>query len=122
MAKNPKAGRSIVTNGNRLFMTKLKDGPEFRRFRDLLAAIEAERGGRGAMSIVQQEAARQYVALTVAMEGLHADLAAGKPVDLEAMGQLGDRADRQARAMGKPKTTKPPGILERRLARQGGTA
>lgn len=118
MTKHPSKGRSIVTNGRRLFMVPVQDGAEFRRFADLLAKVEAERGGREAMTVTQQEAARQFVALSVAMERLHAELAAGRPVNLEDLGQLGDRADRQARRMGPPIAVK-QSVRDQLLQRAG---
>ncbi|GJD52701.1 hypothetical protein OPKNFCMD_5467 [Methylobacterium crusticola] len=69
------------------------------------------------MSVVAHEAARTYAGLAVALEQLHADLAAGRRVDAEAMGQLGDRLDRQARRMGAPKAaSRPLSARERALA------
>lgn len=110
----PRPNRSAVTSGARTHVART-DGRtvEGRRFADLLHAVETERGGRAAMSITQQEAARQYAALTVAMERMHAELAAGRPVDFDALGQLGDRADRQARRMGPPKAAARKSILDR---------
>ncbi|GJD47012.1 hypothetical protein AFCDBAGC_4897 [Methylobacterium cerastii] len=55
------------------------------------------------MSVAQREACRAYAGLAVQLAIMHAELAAGRPVDPEAMGQLGDRMDRQSRRMGPPR-------------------
>jgi len=118
MAKHPEKGRSGVTNGTRVFLSPVLDSVSGRRFADLLHAAERERGGRDAMTVTQQEAARQWAGLCVAMEQLHADLAAGKSVDLEALGQIGDRADRQARRMGPVKPEARRTVLDRLIGGQ----
>ncbi|WP_156376269.1 hypothetical protein [Methylobacterium sp. Leaf117] len=71
-----------------------------RRYADILRELEAERGGAAGLSVTAREAMRAYAGLAVRLEQLHTDIAAGKEVDPEALGQLGDRLDRQARRMG----------------------
>ena len=46
------------------------------------------------MSVTQREAARAYAGLAVELAKLHAAMASGQNVDLEALGQNGDRMDR----------------------------
>lgn len=92
---------SAVTNGSTLFLGTV-DGrtPIARRYADLPRELEAERGGSAALSVTAREAARAYAGLAVRLEQLHTDIAAGRAVDPEALGQLGDRMDSQARRMG----------------------
>ena len=97
--------RSVVTTGSQTFLEPVayaRSGPHVRRYRDLLDALERERGGPEAMDVAQREACRAYAGLAVHLEQIHTDMATGKPVDHEAMGQIGDRMERQARRMGPP--------------------
>ncbi|MCJ2023662.1 hypothetical protein [Methylobacterium sp. J-067] len=84
----------------------------------MLDEVEAERGGRAAMSVTQREAARAYAGLAVELAKLHAAMAGGQNVDLEALGQIGDRMDRQARRMGSPKAPEREGVRERYARRR----
>ena len=96
--------QSRLTNGSRVFLGDVDArSPVGRRYADLLRELEAERGGATGLSVTAREAVRIYAGLAVRLEQLHADIAAGKDVDPEALGQLGDRLDRQARRMGPPK-------------------
>ncbi|BAU89373.1 hypothetical protein MPPM_0768 [Methylorubrum populi] len=104
MSRHPKQ-RSALTNGARPFLLPVPGTTEAaRRYKDVLDALEAERGGAVAMTVTQREAARAYAGLSVQLALMHADVAAGRPVDPEAMGQIGDRMDRQARRMGPPQS------------------
>lgn len=96
--------QSKLTNGTRVFLGGVSAcTPVGRRYADLLRELEAERGGAVGLSVTAREAVRIYAGLAVRLEQLHADIAAGKDADPEALGQLGDRLDRQARRMGPPK-------------------
>lgn len=96
--------QSRLTNGSTLFLGDVDARSSVgRRYADLLRELEAERGGAAALSVTAREAVRAYAGLAVRLEQLHTDIAAGKAVDPEALGQLGDRLDRQARRMGPPK-------------------
>ncbi len=70
------------------------------------------------MSVTQREAARAYAGLAVELAKLHAVMAGGQDVDLEALGQIGDRMDRQARRMGPPKASRALTWDERNAARK----
>lgn len=101
--RSPKQ-RSALANGSRPFLVTVPGSTEAaRHYKSVLDEVEAERGGRAAMSVTQREAARAYAGLAVELAKLHAAMAAGQNVDLEALGQIGDRMDRQARRMGPPK-------------------
>lgn len=119
MTRKPKQ-RSAVTNGSRVLMGLGAGTDAGRRFTDLLSEAEAERGGRASMTVTAREAARQWAMLAVQAELLHARLARGETVDMEAFGQIGDRMERQARAMGKPLTARKPSIHDRLAARRAG--
>ena len=106
--------RSALANGSRPFLVTVPGSTEAaRHYKSVLEEVEAERGGRAAMSVIQREAARAYAGLAVELAKLHAAMAAGQNVDLEALGQIGDRMDRQARRMGPPTPPERPGVRER---------
>lgn len=111
--RSPKQ-RSALANGSRPFLVTVPGSTEAaRHYKSVLDEVEAERGGRAAMSVTQREAARAYAGLAVELAKLHAAMAAGQNVDLEALGQIGDRMDRQARRMGPPKAPDRQGLRER---------
>lgn len=88
-----------------------------RHYKSVLDEVKAERGGRAAMSVTQREAARAYAGLAVELAKLHAVIASGQNVGLEALGQIGDRRmDRQARRTGPRRlhATRPGTIATRR--------
>ena len=104
---------SALTNGSALFLGSV-DGRSLiaRRYSDLLRELEEERGGAAMLGVTAREAARAYAGLAVRLDQLHADIAAGKAVDPEALGQLGDRMDRQARRMGPPRAPERKSLRE----------
>lgn len=111
--RHPKQ-RSALSNGSRPFLVTVPGGTEAaRHYTSVLEEVEAERGGKTAMSVTAREAARAYAGLAVELAKLHAAMAGGQSVDLEALGQIGDRMDRQARRMGPPKAPERPGLRER---------
>jgi hypothetical protein len=111
--RSPKQ-RSALVNGSRPFLVAVPGSTEAaRHYKSVLDEVESERGGRAAMSVTQREAARAYAGLAVELAKLHAAMAAGQNVDLEALGQIGDRMDRQARTMGPPKAPERQGVRER---------
>ncbi|MCJ2070595.1 NAD(P)/FAD-dependent oxidoreductase [Methylobacterium sp. J-030] len=111
--RSPKQ-RSALANGSRPFLVTVPGSTEAaRHYKSVLDEVEAERGGKAAMSVTQREAARAYAGLAVELAKLHAAMASGQNVDLEALGQIGDRMDRQARRMGPPKAPERPGVRER---------
>lgn len=111
--RSPKQ-RSALANGSRPFLVTVPGSTEAaRHYKSVLDEVEAERGGRAAMTVTQREAARAYAGLAVELAKLHAAMAGGQDVDLEALGQIGDRMDRQARRMGPPKAPERQGVRER---------
>lgn len=120
MTRHPK-GRSAVTNGTRVHLQPVPDTEHARRYRDLLEQAESERGGRAAMSVSAQQAARAWAGLAILLERQHMRMAMGEdltPNEIETMGQIGDRMDRQSRRMG-PVKAKTAQTLEQRLAERG---
>ncbi|MCJ2056845.1 hypothetical protein MKL09_09790 [Methylobacterium sp. J-048] len=108
--RSPKQ-RSALANGSRPFLVTVPGSTEAaRHYKSVLDEVEAERGGKAAMSVTQREAARAYAGLAVELAKLHAAMAGGQNVDLEALGQIGDRMDRQARRMGPPRAPERPGL------------
>ena len=106
--------RSALANGSRPFLVTVPGSTEAaRHYKSVLDEVEAERGGRAAMSVTQREAARAYAGLAVELAKLHAAMAGGQDVDLEALGQIGDRMDRQARRMGPPKAPERQTVRDR---------
>ncbi len=81
--------RSAVTNGTRLFAVAT-DGrtTEARRYRDIVAAVVADRGGAEVMTEVAFQLARRFAATAVKAEAMEADLAKGHPIDMEEHGKL----------------------------------
>lgn len=120
MKQRPPRVRSAVTNGNRVFLTPVDGNSEVaRRFKDIMHEVERERGGPDALSVTVREACRAYAGLAVVLEGMHADLASGRPVDVEAMGIIGDRLDRQARRMGPVKAAERASLRDHFAGRRG---
>jgi hypothetical protein len=116
--RSPKQ-RSALANGSRPFLVTVPGSTEAaRHYKSVLDEVEAERGGRAAMSVTQREAARAYAGLAVELAKLHAAMASGQNVDLEALGQIGDRMDRQARRMGSPNAPEREGVRERYARRR----
>lgn len=112
-SRSPKQ-RSALANGSRPFLVTVPGSTEAaRHYKSVLDEVEAERGGRAAMSVTQREAARAYAGLAVELAKLHAAMAGGQDVDLEALGQIGDRMDRQARRMGPPKAPERQTVRDR---------
>ncbi|WP_336490934.1 hypothetical protein [Methylobacterium nigriterrae] len=92
--------RSALANGARPFLKPVAvNSHEARFFKDVLASLEAE---RPAMSETQRQAARAFAALAVVQAQMHTDIALGRTVDHEAMGQIADRLSRLSRQMGPP--------------------
>ncbi|MBY0295629.1 MAG: hypothetical protein K2X71_06265 [Methylobacterium sp.] len=112
--------RNALSNGSRLHVRHV-DGrtEEGRRFADLVADLTAERAGAAALPITQQQAIRRYAQLVVELETLEAIRASGKPIDVEAYGQLCDRLDRQSRRLGPVRANKPVSAREYAASRGG---
>lgn len=117
--------RSGVTNGTRTHIREVGQTEVARRYRDLLEQAERERGGKEAMPIHTQTAARLWAGHAVAAELIIGRIAAGETLsaeELEAFGRIGDRMDRQAGRMG-PAKVSPRDTLQQRhtAAREGRT-
>ena len=93
----PAKGRSAVTNGKRLHVVATPNGNETkwaRRFRDVLAEIVSDIGGRDGLSEGQRQLARRAATISITCEKMEGDAAAGHDIDLEQYGQLTDRLGR----------------------------
>ncbi|KQO91401.1 hypothetical protein [Methylobacterium sp. Leaf91] len=98
----PPRQRSAVSNG-KLFLGRVDGRADVaRRFADIIADLEAERGGTEALGVVERQAVRAFAMLSVQRELIEADMAAGSAVNPEAYGRLCDLRDRQSRRMGQP--------------------
>ncbi|MHC2018703.1 hypothetical protein [Methylobacterium sp. CM6247] len=98
----PPRQRSAVSNG-KLFLGRVDGRMDVaRRFANIIADLEAERGGTEALGVVERQAVRAFAMLSVQRELIEADMAAGNAVNPGAYGQLCDRMDRQSRRMGQP--------------------
>lgn len=96
--------RSKLSNGTALFLGDVDGRSEVgRRYADLVLDLTGERGGRDVLTVGQMEAVRTYAGLAILRDRMHSDLAMGRAVDPEALGQIGDRMARQMRLMGPPK-------------------
>jgi hypothetical protein len=92
-AKMPR-GRSAVSNGTRLFVSKPGDSAWSRRFRDLYFEILSDVAGPGELSEGQRQLARRCATLALTCEKLECDAASGMPIDSEEYGRLCDRLGR----------------------------
>lgn len=98
----PPRQRSAVSNG-KLFLGRVDGRTDVaRRFADIIADLETERGGTEALGVIERQAVRAFAMLSVQRELIEADMAAGKVVNADVYGQLCDRMDRQSRRMGSP--------------------
>jgi len=88
--------RSKITNGVRLHEKGEADGrsASARRFRDLIAGFAAPYGGQAALTVAEQALIRNAASLTLKLEQLQADAAAGRPVDSEQLTRLANSAAR----------------------------
>jgi len=88
--------RSKVTNGSRRHQKGATDGrsASARRFRDLIAGFAAPYGGEAALTVGEQALVRNAAALTLKLEQMQADAAAGRPVDSEQLTRLANSAAR----------------------------
>jgi hypothetical protein len=93
----PAKGRSAVTNGKRLHVVSTPNGNETkwaRRFRDVLAEIISDIGGRDGLSEGQRQLARRCATIAITCEKMEGEAAQGNEIDLEQYGQLTDRLGR----------------------------
>jgi len=92
--------RSAVTNGKRLHVVTPGDTAWSRRFRDILSQIIDDQGGADTMSEGQRQLARRAATISIACEHMEGEAAAGRPIDLDAYGQLTDRLGRTLQRLG----------------------
>jgi hypothetical protein len=95
-----RAGRSAVTNGKRLHVVRPGDTAWARRFRDVLAEIMSDLGGRDLLSEGQRQLARRCATISIACERMEGEAAAGDEIDLNAYGTLTDRLGRTFQRLG----------------------
>jgi hypothetical protein len=86
--------RSAVTNGKRLHVVRPGDTAWARRFRDVLAEIIGDLGGRDVLSEGQRQLARRAATISIACERMEGEATADREIDLEEYGRLTDRLGR----------------------------
>jgi hypothetical protein len=84
--------RSAVTNGSRIHVGVDHRSASARRYRDLIAAFEAEIGGT--LTEAERGLVRQAATLTLRAEKLAADVVLGLPVDDDLLIRLSGAARR----------------------------
>jgi hypothetical protein len=89
-----KDSRSAVTNGKRLFVVCPGDTAWSRRFRDILAEIISDLGGRDGLSEAQRQLARRATTLCIACERLEGVAVSGVEIDIALYGEIVDRLGR----------------------------
>lgn len=103
-----KRQRSAVTNGSRLFLEGDERSPAARRLRDLIRSFSADFDGT--LSEIDTALVRTAAALTLKSEQMQADLAAGRPVDSDALIRLASTSRRALAAVSaRVITNKPTG-------------
>lgn len=79
--RSPKQ-RSALANRSRPFLVTVPGSTEAaRHLKSVLDEVEAEQGGRAALSVSARDAARAYAGLPVELAKLHAAMASGPNVD-----------------------------------------
>ena len=94
--------RSAVTNGRRLHVVAPPVGGRWaRQFRDILAEICSDMGGRDSgLSEAQRQLARRCATIAIACEKMEGEAAAGNDINLEVYGTLTDRLGRCFQRLG----------------------
>ena len=102
--------RSAVTNRSRAHISGDERSAGARRFRDLVAAFSADLGDN--LSEADLAMVRTAAALTLKSEQIQADLAAGLPVDSDALIRLASTSRRALQAVSaKAIERKPAGTM-----------
>jgi hypothetical protein len=83
-----------VTNGKRLHVVHPGDTAWARRFKDVLAEITSDLGGRDGLSEGQRQLARRAATISLACEKMEGEAASGAEINLELYGRLTDRLGR----------------------------
>src|SRR5271166_3326740 len=81
VVSRPATVRSAISNGSRLLAGVDGRSAPARRFRDLIADLINEHGGKGALSAAQLGVIRQAAAINLHLERLQAAIVRGAPVD-----------------------------------------
>jgi hypothetical protein len=92
-----KRSRSAITNGSKAHQKGDERSAGARRFRDLVAAFSADLGDN--LSEADLAMVRTAAALTLKSEQIQADLAAGLPVDSDALIRLASTSRRALAAV-----------------------
>jgi hypothetical protein len=108
VTRSSTTNRSAVTNGSRLLEGIDGRSPTARRFRDLVAAFEAEIGGN--LTEAERGLIKQAAALTIRAEQLQADIVNGKPVDSDALIRISSTAKRILGAIGDKAAKRKPAV------------
>jgi hypothetical protein len=106
VARTSTTNRSAVTNGSKLLVGIDGRCPSARRYRDLVAAFEAEIGGN--LTEVERGLVKQAAALTLRSEQMQADIVNGNPVDADALIRISSTAKRILGAIGEKATKRNP--------------
>ena len=111
-ASRPRAHRSAVSNGTKLFCVDGLDGRSqtARRFRDLVEGMGNDLGGSDRLSEAQKQLIRRAATLSIMSESVEADFIRNLAFDSEAYGVLCDRLGRCLQRLGlerKPRDVTP---------------
>ena len=115
IVKSPRI-RSAVSNGTRLLVGVDGRSALARRFRDLIAELTAEAGGREGLSAAECSAIRQAAAMMLRAEQVQAAIVKGEFVDNDELIRLSGEARRVLAALRKRADAKPHIPLRDRLA------
>ena len=98
--------RSRVTNGRELLPNVDGRSRSARRYRDIVSALVAERGGEAALSESEKALVRSAASLTVQSEAMAAAMVRGEPIDPEQMTRVNNALTRTLSALNKRKPAK----------------
>jgi hypothetical protein len=109
VASRPRAHRSAVSNGTRLFCVDGLDGRSqtARRFRDLVEGMGNDLGGSDRLSEGQRQLIRRAATLSIMSESVEADFIRNLAFDGEAYGVLCDRLGRCLQRLGLERVARP---------------
>jgi hypothetical protein len=92
MLRNPSKGKSAISNRSRLLEGVDGRSASARRFRDIVAAYEAEAGSH--VSAVERDLIRQAAGLTLRAEQMQAVIVRGEPVNNDELVRISSTAKR----------------------------
>lgn len=96
----PRATRSAVTNGRRLFGRPIKDHGRLRRYRDLVDEFSRSLGGFSSLSEAQRQSVRRCAALSLNLEDAEARLVEGVTTDHESFARASQTLARLFQGLG----------------------